>query len=123
MRIYITAAGGGRRGGWRGARQHDVFFFGLQPRNALRSAVEAYELATPEVAAVASARVGCRSFMRTALRGRRREVMCGLAGRRGRGQWSGWACLECELSVDGWERRPPKLNPSAYVVMCGGGAL
>ena len=21
--------------------------------------------------------------------------MCGLAGRRGRGQWSGWACLEC----------------------------
>ena len=57
MRIYITAAGGGRRGGWRGARQHDVFFFGLQPRNALRSAVEAYQLDAPEVAAVASASV------------------------------------------------------------------
>ena len=57
MRIYITAAGGGRRGGWRGARQHDVFFFGLQPRNALRSAVEAYQLDAPEVAAAALASV------------------------------------------------------------------
>ena len=34
-----------------------MFFFGLQPRNALRSAVEAYELDAPEVAAVASASV------------------------------------------------------------------
>ena len=36
-----------------------------------------------------------RGALATAARRRRREVMCGLAGRRGRGQWSGWACLEC----------------------------
>merc|ERR1719409_2176985 len=39
------------------SRQHDVFFFGLQPRNALRSAVEACQLDAPEVAAVASGSV------------------------------------------------------------------
>ena len=34
-----------------------MFFFGLQLRNALRTAVEAYQLAAPEVAAAASASV------------------------------------------------------------------
>ncbi len=50
--------------------------------------------------------------------------MCGLAGRRGRGQWSGWACLECaEKRIERGRLAAKASKTEPFGLRCGAGAL